>query len=120
MKYPAAWSQAKIADVESGRDALMDLETIAVEGEDRALAESWKDAELSEPAEDLVNHPKHYTSHPSGVECIEVTRWCSFNIGNVIKYCWRADLKGSTVQDLEKALWYLKDEIEKRKKSTAK
>lgn len=65
--------------------------------------------------DDLVNHPKHYTSHPSGVECIDITRHMSFNIGNVIKYLWRADEKGAPIQDLEKALWYITDEICKRK-----
>ncbi len=64
-------------------------------------------------APDLVNHPTHYTSDPSGVECIQITRHRSFNIGNAIKYLWRAGLKDSTatVQDLEKAIFYIKDEI---------
>ena len=64
---------------------------------------------------DPVNHPAHYTSHPSGVECIEVTRHMSFNLGNAIKYIWRADLKGNSLQDLEKAAWYIQREIDKRK-----
>ena len=42
---------------------------------------------------DMVNHPKHYTSDPSGVECIDITRHRNFNIGNAIKYLWRAGLK---------------------------
>ena len=44
---------------------------------------------------DPVNHPRHYTSHPSGIECIQITEHMSFNLGNVIKYCWRADEKRS-------------------------
>jgi hypothetical protein len=66
---------------------------------------------------DNINHPPHYTSHPSGVECIDIVRHMGFNIGNVIKYCWRAGLKdnNSDIQDLEKARWYLDDEIRKRK-----
>jgi hypothetical protein len=71
---------------------------------------------------DLVNHPKHYTSHPAncdqcskGIECIEVVRHFGFNIGNVVKYCWRAGLKDSNeVEDLKKARWYLDDEIKRR------
>ena len=63
---------------------------------------------------DPVNRPEHYNSHPSGIQCIEVTRHMSFNLGNVIKYLWRADLKNGT-EDLEKAAWYLADEIAKRK-----
>ncbi len=63
-----------------------------------------------------VHHPEHYTNHPSGVECIDITRHLNFNLGNVVKYIWRAGLKGGVVptQDLEKAAWYLNDEIKKR------
>jgi hypothetical protein len=61
----------------------------------------------------MVNHPRHYTSHPSGIEAIEVTRHMNFNTGNAIKYLWRAGIKNedSHIQDLEKALFYVKDEI---------
>lgn len=62
---------------------------------------------------DPVNHPKHYTQHPSGVECIQITRHMGFNLGNAMKYIWRADLKNGT-EDLKKAVWYLQDEISKR------
>lgn len=57
-------------------------------------------------SEDLVNHPQHYTSHPSGLECIEVTHHMSFSLGNAVKYVWRADRKNG-LQDLQKARWYL-------------
>jgi len=63
---------------------------------------------------DNVNHPAHYTKHPSGVEAIQITEHMSFTLGNALKYIWRADLKNG-VEDLEKAVWYLKREIEKRK-----
>lgn len=63
-----------------------------------------------------VNNPKHYTSHPSGIECIEVTRHMNFNLGNAIKYLWRADLKNDAIEDLHKAIWYIKDEINRRSK----
>ena len=63
-----------------------------------------------------VNHPVHYTSHPSGVECIQITEHFSFNIGNVIKYVWRAGLKHDELEDLRKARWYLDREIERRSK----
>ncbi len=63
---------------------------------------------------DNVNHPKHYTSHPSGVECIEVAEHFNFCIGNALKYLWRADLKGSEVEDLRKARWYIEREIKRR------
>jgi hypothetical protein len=66
---------------------------------------------------DSINHPVHYNIHPSGVECIQIVRHMSFNLGNAIKYIWRAGLKpGQTdIQDLEKAAWYIADEIERRK-----
>lgn len=60
---------------------------------------------------DPVNHPSHYTSHPSGVECIQVTEHMSFNVGNAIKYLWRAGMKGAQLQDLEKARWYIDREL---------
>lgn len=63
-----------------------------------------------------VDHPKHYNAHPSGIECIEVVRHMSFNIGNAMKYLWRADEKGAPIEDLEKAIWYIQDEIVKRAK----
>lgn len=69
---------------------------------------------MLEKNHDPVNHPKHYTNHPSGIECIQITRHMDFNLGNAVKYIWRADLKNG-VEDLKKAIWYLKDEIEKRK-----
>ncbi len=65
---------------------------------------------------DPVNHPTHYTSHPSGVECITITRHMNFNLGNVVKYIWRVDEKELPIQDLKKAEWYLKDEIKRRSK----
>jgi len=63
---------------------------------------------------DPVNHPDHYTQHPSGVECIQITEHMSFNLGNAIKYIWRSHLKAG-MQDLEKARWYLDREIKRRK-----
>ena len=59
---------------------------------------------------EAVNHPAHY-NQIAGIECIDVARHFSFNQGNVIKYIWRAYHKGATIEDLEKAVWYLQDEI---------
>lgn len=55
---------------------------------------------------DPVNHPAHYTAHPSGIECLDVVRHLPYELGNVIKYCWRWQNKGG-VEDLRKALTYL-------------
>lgn len=70
---------------------------------------------------DIVNHPPHYTSDPSGVECITITRHRNYNVGNAIKYLWRAGLKGDSgqsakkkqIEDLRKAVWYIEDEIKR-------
>lgn len=63
---------------------------------------------------DAVDHPAHYNGHPSGVECIDVVEHMGFNLGNVIKYVWRADHKGDAIEDLRKARWYLEREIARR------
>lgn len=70
-----------------------------------------------------VNHPKHYNSDPSGIECIEVARHRNFNVGNALKYLWRAGLKQEEglsskekqIEDLNKAIWYINDEIKRIK-----
>lgn len=68
----------------------------------------------SQPKSDTVNHPSHYTSHPSGVECITVTEHYGFNIGNAIKYLWRAGIKSADpIEDLRKASFYVNREIER-------
>ncbi len=67
--------------------------------------------------EDQVNHPKHYTSHPSGVEVIEITEHMNFCLGNAIKYILRSAYKGKELQDLEKACWYIQREIDRIKKA---
>lgn len=72
---------------------------------------------------DNVNHPNHYTQHPSGVECITITRHHCFSIGNAIKYLWRAGLKvdcnsspvEKEIEDLEKAIWYINDRVKQLK-----
>ncbi len=66
---------------------------------------------------DAVNHPKHYTAHPSGVECIQITRHMNFCLGNAMKYIWRAGLKGDAVEDKElkntiRQYLMLKDELD--------
>lgn len=62
---------------------------------------------------DQVNHPSHYTTDPSGVEAIEITRHRNFNIGNAFKYLWRAGIKNEDthIEDLKKAIFYIQDEI---------
>jgi hypothetical protein len=64
---------------------------------------------------DPVNHPAHYLTHRSGVECITITEHLNFCLGNAVKYIWRADAKGDAINDLSKAVWYLEREITRRK-----
>lgn len=63
---------------------------------------------------DNVNHPQHYTSHPSGIECIQITEHMGFNLGNALKYIWRCDLKRDAIEDLRKAEFYIRREIARR------
>jgi len=63
------------------------------------------------PLADVVSHPSHYTGHPSGIECIQITEHMNFNLGNCVKYLWRAGLKDDKIQDLQKAKWYLEREL---------
>jgi hypothetical protein len=66
--------------------------------------------------DDPINHPKHYTSHSSGVECIQITEHMNFCLGNALKYIWRAGLKDDAIEDLKKAKFYLEREITRLEK----
>lgn len=66
---------------------------------------------------DLINEPPHYKAHPSGVEAIEITSQMMFCAGNAIKYLFRAGHKGSRVEDLKKAAWYLRREADRLEQS---
>ena len=62
-----------------------------------------------------IDHPVHYNSHPSGVECIDIAEHYNFNVGNALKYIWRAGIKKELglsdlekeLEDIDKAIWYL-------------
>jgi len=80
-------------------------------------------------SEEKINHPPHYLGHPSGVECIEITEHMTFNLGNAVKYIWRAGVKDPDVlTDLQKAKWYIdreilrlaKEKIDEHKESVAR
>lgn len=67
---------------------------------------------------DPVKSPKHYTVHPSGVECITIVEHMPFNVGNAMKYLWRAGLKTvDPIQDLQKAAKYIEFEIARLQRS---
>lgn len=77
------------------------------------------------PAHDPVNRPAHYTQ--GNIECIDAIEAAlglegaiAFCKGNVIKYAWRADTKGTPAQDMRKVVWYANkaaDLIDRRKAS---
>lgn len=73
------------------------------------------------PKHDPVDYPPHYNSHPSGIECIQITEGFTFNLGCVIKYIWRAGLKSECpVEDLKKARWYIEREINRLERQQSK
>ena len=68
--------------------------------------------EMFEPKADPVNHPAHYKV--GGIETIDFieAKKLNYNMGNAVKYITRADHKGNRKQDLEKAIWYIKRELD--------
>lgn len=77
---------------------------------------------------DAVNHPDHYNALAAvcsecgnPIECIDIVRHLNFDLGNAIKYIWRAGQKDpeTEIEDLKKAAWYLADEIEQLEKERA-
>lgn len=79
-------------------------------------------------SDDRINHPKHYTDTPFGLEVIEITECYNFCVGNALKYIMRAGNKvekgmtqeEKTMEDLGKAVWYLQREMERQKKLSDK
>ncbi len=67
----------------------------------------------SKPSASMIDHPKHYNCSPSGIECIDVVEWLPFNVGNAIKYLWRAGQKDQNDDDYRKAIWYIQRELER-------
>lgn len=74
---------------------------------------------LSPESAEAVDHPAHYGGADNAYEAIKVIEaWAlGFNLGNTVKYIARAEHKGASLQDLEKARWYLDREISNRKAS---
>lgn len=101
------------------------LTTEHIQKENDEIRRQYIGGELSraQAVPDNVNHPSHYNNCPAKcdcgrrIECIDVTRHMSFNIGNAVKYLWRCELKNSSIEDLRKAKWYIEDEIKERLKN---
>jgi len=62
---------------------------------------------------ELVDHPKHYNNHPSGLECIQFKRHLPSSLSDAFKYIWRYSLKGG-IEDLQKSIWYINDDKNNR------
>lgn len=75
---------------------------------------------MSDEKQDMVNNPKHYNSNPFGLETIEIVKHYNFCVGNALKYILRAGHKWDANEDLEKAIWYLNQEIKDRKAKDVK
>ena len=84
------------------------------------MAKIIKDTKNKVEFSESVFHPKHYGGEASVYEAIKVIEaWdLGFNLGNVVKYIARLGKKDpdKKVEDLEKALWYLKRELERYEK----
>jgi hypothetical protein len=103
---------AKQKELQAVRDRVEEEKLAATMAANRAYrAADYTDKFDPGPVPDPVNHPPHYNKHPSGVECITVTEHFNFNLGNAIKYIWRAGEKGDALEDLRKARWYLDREV---------
>ena len=105
----------KVASAEAARQEFIGVPFSDLPESDFDAVDDFVESNVEQ---DNVNQPSHYCSHPSGIECIEITRHHDFTIGNAIKYLWRAGLKDSAdeIQDLEKASWYIQDKINQLKK----
>jgi hypothetical protein len=70
----------------------------------------------SSPSTEMVNSPLHYTA--GGIETIDFieAKKLGYNLGNVVKYITRSDLKGNRLENLQKAQWYLNREISNEEK----
>ena len=62
---------------------------------------------------DPVDHPSHYTSHPSGIECKDIIGHYHYFVGAAIKYLWRGGKKGDIIEDYRKAIKCIEIEIER-------
>lgn len=86
------------------------MKVIAVSTSRKPLSPKIKTLQLRDVF-DMVNHPPHYKA--GGIETIDFieAKKLGYNLGNVVKYVSRAELKVDKLEDLQKARWYLNREI---------
>lgn len=112
------WKTGSVTTIPNSVHASVAAAPEAVDDSDDLTVEKLKQAfrENGLPKPDPVNLPSHYRYHPSGVECIELVEHLGFRLGNVVKYVFRHEHKGTALRDLEKARTYLEREIADRSK----
>ena len=106
---------------EENKLAISEIETAMCDA--MQLLKCFIDCNDKEQKTDNVNHPAHYTwlKDLCGIEVIDITRHMNFCRGNALKYILRAGHKKDSsltdtekqIEDLNKAIWYLKDEIKR-------
>lgn len=112
-KKPAVKAKAK-KKVTKYHAQLGEISVVAAEGLNSDLLyqiSRGKQGRIEDAAIDMVNQPPHYTK--GGIETIDFieAKDLNYNLGNVIKYVSRSGLKGTRIEDLKKAKWYLEREI---------
>ena len=108
-------------DEEGNKSAISEIETAMCNV--MQLLKCFIDRKDKEQKADSVNHPQHYTwlKELCGIEVIDITRHMNFCCGCALKYILRAGHKKDAsltdtekqIEDLNKAIWYLKDEIKR-------
>ncbi len=127
--YPCGWCKTKFGIYQPDKMPPINLpvspskgiEQVRVEKREPDIYDAVSEYRLRHPEKlaksvNNVKHPPHYVKHPSGIECIDVVQHMGFNLGNAVKYIWRADLKNDAIEDMKKAIQYLEFEIAKRTK----
>ena len=66
---------------------------------------------LLDPKEEDAINPSHYKSHPSGVQCIDISKHLSGCLAQAFQYVWRCGQKDDPIQELDKAIWFIKAEM---------
>lgn len=116
-------TMGRTAEEELFLDGLRNKSACAGKHGVQEIAPQYRQTMQEKMSVDNVNHPPHYNNSPAKcecgrrIECIDITRHMAFNVGNAVKYLWRCELKGNTLEDLKKAAWYIADEIKEREKS---
>lgn len=102
-------------------DVMFETDELKIEAINDSVANCWNTIydkrilSYREDEKEMVNHPIHYNQGIEAIDYIESHK-LSFCLGNVVKYITRAKHKGTELQDLKKASWYLQREIDRLEK----